>query len=179
MKKRDLTNRTFGSLTALYPDEPRRGKTQQKTRWRVRCRCGKEFSCDTGDLVREDGRGRVSCGCLNHATGPSSPHWRGGTLTSGTYLGALRRGAAVRGYEFAVTVEDLDLVFLRQGERCALTGVPLVMGDNASVDRVDSSRGYTPENIQWVDKTINQMKSDLDQGGFLDWCRKVADNERP
>ena len=76
-------------------------------------------------------------------------------------------------------MEGLDLVFLRQGERCALSGVTLVMGDNASVDRIDSDHGYTPENIQWVDKTINQMKSDLDQEEFINWCRKVADNERP
>lgn len=62
-----------------------------------------------------------------------------------------------------------------QDYKCALTGAPLVVGENASVDRIDSSRGYELGNIQWVTKEVNRMKIDFDQKLFIELCRKVAE----
>ena len=45
----------------------------------------------------------------------------------------------------------------------------------ASLDRIDSKLGYTSNNIQWVHKDLNYMKSDLDQSVFIEWCRKVVE----
>ena len=77
--------------------------------------------------------------------------------------------------------------FLKQDKKCALTGIELVFAfrttkrgmwtQTASLDRIDSSKGYTKDNIQWVHKRIQKMKMDMDNTEFIDWCNKVKLNK--
>ena len=61
-----------------------------------------------------------------------------------------------------------------------MSGVPIGFDDaTASLDRIDSSRGYVPENVQWVHKVINRMKGTLSDDEFKSWCRTVAAQRRP
>lgn len=53
----DLTNQTFGNLTALYTDKV--GKGGQRI-WHCRCDCGKEIDVLAGNLRRGN---TTSCGC--------------------------------------------------------------------------------------------------------------------
>ena len=46
----------------------------------------------------------------------------------------------------------------------------------ASLDRIDSSKGYTIDNIQWLHKDINKMKWDFSQEKFLELCKKIVNN---
>jgi hypothetical protein len=46
----------------------------------------------------------------------------------------------------------------------------------ASLDRIDSSKGYVEGNVQWVHKRINIMKNDLSDSEFIEWCRVVSKN---
>jgi len=83
----------------------------------------------------------------------------------------------------SVTMDDAWKLFLKQSRKCAITGELLyfaeagknAVGGNASLDRIDSTKGYTPDNIQWVHKEINVMKWDLPLPTFLRWCKKVVD----
>lgn len=45
---------------------------------------------------------------------------------------------------------------------------------SASLDRIDSSKGYEQGNVQWVHKDINNMKQSFSQDKFIDWCKKVV-----
>jgi hypothetical protein len=93
-------------------------------------------------------------------------------------------GAAKRGIEVSVSKEYVFNLLEGQGYKCALSGedIALAHGRNAfmhgrktaSIDRIDSSKGYISENIQWVHKDINRMKGPMSQDDFLNWCRKVA-----
>jgi hypothetical protein len=71
-------------------------------------------------------------------------------------------------------------LFLKQDRKCALSGLPIEFGTKgrelgtASLDRIDSTKGYTPENVQWLHKDINQMKMDLTEQKFIDLCKKVC-----
>lgn len=47
---------------------------------------------------------------------------------------------------------------------------------NVSVDRIDSKKGYTRDNVQLVCMAINQMKSDLDNNTFYNLCKAVYRN---
>ncbi len=47
----------------------------------------------------------------------------------------------------------------------------------ASLDRIDSSKGYTKDNIQWVHKHVNLMKHKFDQKYFVDICKLIANHE--
>jgi len=60
---------------------------------------------------------------------------------------------------FGVTIEEAWQVFLAQDKKCAISGVELKFAKNymkdptsqtASLDRKDSAKDYTPENVQWV-----------------------------
>jgi len=59
--------------------------------------------------------------------------------------------------EFTITPEDIIIP-----ELCPYLGIPLNTGDPAawaSIDRIDSSKGYISENIQVISILANQMKN--------------------
>ncbi len=74
------------------------------------------------------------------------------------------RGRAKRkGIEFSIKVEDIVIP-----ERCPVFGLPFQVGEGAgghtpmspSLDRVDSSRGYVPGNVQVISYRANTIKND-------------------
>lgn len=77
-----------------------------------------------------------------------------------TKIARARVSAERRGIEFSITADDIEMPV-----RCPYLGIELQygneeIGDNsASLDRVDSSRGYVTGNIQTVSFLANKMKS--------------------
>lgn len=65
-----------------------------------------------------------------------------------------------------------------QGGVCVYTGMKMELQPNTllsvSVERIDSSIGYTPDNTVLCCNAINRMKSDLDAQTFVDLCRSVV-----
>jgi hypothetical protein len=64
---------------------------------------------------------------------------------------------------------------------CALSGVPMTwhVGSgrsetNISIDRIDSSLGYSRGNVQLVCRIVNIMKHDLPMRRFIEWCNVIA-----
>ncbi len=74
----------------------------------------------------------------------------------------------------------------RQSGLCAVSGQHMtrykghgsnhVIGTNGSIDRIDSTKGYTPDNVQWVCWTVNRMKGPMDERSFLGWCATIVHN---
>ena len=46
----------------------------------------------------------------------------------------------------------------------------------ASLDRIDSNKGYIKGNVQWVHKDVNTMKMDHTQEEFIKICTMVANH---
>ncbi len=98
----------------------------------------------------------------------------------------MKAGARRRKIPFKLTQAYIRELYRRQDGQCALTGEPLVLArtshthaagkTTASLDRRDSSKGYVVGNVQWVHKTVNQMKWDQPEAEFIGWCRRVARN---
>jgi len=42
------------------------------------------------------------------------------------------------------------------------------------MDRIDNDLGYTKENIQWVHKDVNAMKSNFKEKYFLKICKLIV-----
>jgi hypothetical protein len=84
-----------------------------------------------------------------------------------------RISAKRRKIEWQLKIEDLDKMPLA----CYYTRQPLTLEKNKnntiSLDRMDSSKGYTKDNVVFCTATINTMKSDLSIKDFLDNCRMV------
>jgi len=137
-----------------------------------RCDCGNITRIRASNLSKNETN---SCGCVVRG------NWRGHGELSMTYYGQLKRNAKARDISFDVSIEQLWELFVKQAGRCALTGSRLHLtkkrtdpSTTASVDRIDSSKPYVIENLQWVHKDINRMKQDLDQSQFLSLCRDVT-----
>lgn len=133
------------------------------------CDCGNEKIIIAGDLKRNK---TCNCGC------GISPIYKGINELSGRFYSVIRSRAKLKGHEFSVSLEFLYNLYLSQNKQCALTGLPLEINkrgrSTASLDRKDSSIGYTHINVQWVHRDINKMKMDLDENRFFDLCRLVT-----
>jgi len=99
------------------------------------------------------------------------------------YWKDLEYGANRRKIDFSISIMDIELVYNKQGEKCALTGIELSVPRNLkeyrsrkhtfSVDRIDNNLGYTLENIQIVHKLINQSRKNLTIEYYKELCQKV------
>lgn len=88
--------------------------------------------------------------------------------------------------EFNITEQDILDLYYKQGGKCALSGEKLTfianLSDrqineyNISIDRKDSSKGYTNDNIQLVGAIVNIMKNDIDEKDFLLFVSTIAIN---
>jgi hypothetical protein len=101
----------------------------------------------------------------------------------GAFNGARRR-SKVRGREFTIKFKDITDMWEKQGQKCALTGAYMFHANlgrshyNAyapSIDRIDSSRGYTPDNIQLVCLWANCGKG---AGSDEDFHRRILNAAR-
>jgi len=93
-----------------------------------------------------------------------------------TEFSRMLASAKKKGYEVNVTMQYLAEIFKQQDGRCALTGLPLKIQKgvgNASIDRIDSKKGYIIGNVQWVDKRVNIMKHVIPESEFIELCRLV------
>jgi len=169
---KDITGYRFDRLVALHPASPDRFG---KSRWHCACDCGRTVEINYSSLAYGL---TTSCGCRKIELCR-----RGGYKDiSRAWWRRMVKNAAMRGYEFSVTPEDVWGIYEQQGKRCALTN--LLVGffpdsnqmyrQTASLDRIDSSLGYVKGNIQIVHKVVNQMKSYLTDEEFVAFCNEVA-----
>lgn len=90
-----------------------------------------------------------------------------------------KRGALDRNIPFHITKEDVTRMCIESNGKCALSGLPLSSEYNnpmkASIDRIDSSKGYTVENVQLVGSMVNKAKNDLTTELFVILCKGVVD----
>jgi hypothetical protein len=180
----DLVGRRYGNLVVVKRAPNRTVGGFSQVRWRCRCDCGGTTTLQTARLTTGNTK---SCGCLKDLSGSLSKFWSGCGDLPGSYWCQVRNSAKRRSLAFRVTIEEAWKKYQKQKGLCALSGEPISFTKNstasradttASLDRVDSSKGYIRGNIQWVHKRIQGMKSNMPQDEFLMWCHKIARKRR-
>jgi len=85
-----------------------------------------------------------------------------------------------RNLKFEIDKEYVWELFENQNGKCALSGIDIVLDvgsrkreQTASLDRIDSSKGYIKGNVQWVHKDVNSMKMDYTEDYFIDMCKRI------
>jgi len=144
--------------------------------------CKKSFLCRPNSIFRKN---TLSCGC-NRLQGISQHFWKGGKYISQTYFNEMRRCAKRRNIEFNITILELENLLEQQNFKCKLSGLIIncsrsadrnystYQEQTASLDRIDSSKGYIIDNIQWVHKDVNNSKQDYNQDYFIELCNMIA-----
>ena len=95
----------------------------------------------------------------------------------------IRDRALIKVWPVTITTRDLSLALLKSNGVCPVTEIPFTFAENDdtdwSVDRIDNTRGYCPDNIVIVSVVVNQAKSDLDLSGVIKaaLASHQADNE--
>lgn len=144
--------------------------------------CGEMQNYLRANYARESLRlGKLCKKCSNRKTENSHRGWHRGIRIS--WFNAFRSSAELRGKVFNISLDDVADAYKKQGGKCALTGWDITFPEvgqrhqfNCSIDRIDNSRGYEPNNIQLIDGRVNMMKGKYDQNFFLQVCKAVAEN---
>jgi hypothetical protein len=182
--KKVLTGQTFGELEVLYEDTDRKESKRKRTYWICKCSCGIIKSINSYHLL--SGR-TITCGCRSKRQGSENQNWQGYEEISGSYWRFIKNrefGSKQRKpIKVEITIEYVWDLFIKQNRRCALSNLELTFPKNrkdktwtASLDRIDSSKGYLEENLQWVHKDVNWMKNNFDQKYFIEMCKLISKN---
>lgn len=86
-----------------------------------------------------------------------------------------KHGAKIRNFVFEIEIQEVWDLFLKQKRKCALTGWDICFGKQitASLDRIDSKKGYTSDNIQLIHKDINILKMDWPESFLFDASKAI------
>lgn len=116
----------------------------------------------------------------------NNPAWKGYDLISGAFFQTIKNSANRRGIIFDIDIESINDLYKSQNGKCALSRLDIFLPTSdehystgnytASLDRIDSLKGYTIDNVQWVHKWINRMKQNLQENEFLYLCNCVVQN---
>ncbi len=126
--------------------------------------------------------GKVSCKHLSMYTYNVSQHCSNKKDEFSLFRDHLRR-ARRREQEFRLELSDLKEVWDNQNGLCVYSGIslrhPHYKGSNdvmttASLDRIDSSKGYVKGNVQFISMAINYMKSTMTHDQTMDLCKTIA-----
>jgi hypothetical protein len=180
----DITGKVYGELTVINFShaEPHKKLKHFKYLYLCKCSCGKEKKVVRTNLITGH---TTSCGCKKRRNRSASKTWSGFGQISGRTWYKIKRHAISRKLEFDISIEDAWRQFEKQNGRCALSGLPIHLNNfkldgkytwhTASLDRIDSTKGYRPNNIQWIHKNINIMKNSLPEDMFVGYCRLITD----
>lgn len=171
----------FGNIVVLeYAGMYRFNKTNRSI-WKCECDCGKVFYRTSRAITARE-LAHKSCGCRINQNGSNNCGWSGYKSIAGTFWRTVVNGAKTRNIYFDITIQDVWNLYEHQQGKCALSGVDIIFHESgkklkkttASVDRIDSSKGYTMDNIQLIHKHLNRMKNIYHNDYFIKICKLVA-----
>ena len=143
---------TYGMLTILeqYSDK-------KHIYFKCKCECGVVKNKVRKDSIIGPRAETKSCGCYlkEHGNG-----WKGQYDARGYLLARARTRATQKNMEFTITKEDIIIP-----DKCPLLGIDIILNakdrkHSPSLDRIDSNKGYTPDNIWVVSSRANTLKND-------------------
>lgn len=147
------------------------------------CKCGNIVKTHTSQLKK-----KKSCGCVKYKNGRNKQYLKVSKYFAESFLILFKVAAKRRGIDFNITLDDLDTQLEKQNGKCFYTGIELTTPKtpddcyknkssyNISIDRIDSLKSYTKDNIQLVLKDINKMKLNHSSEIFIEYCHRVSRN---
>lgn len=167
----------FNKLTIL-----KKSNTKLKGRcynWICQCDCGNIREVEYHYLVSNKIRACKECTRNINAKKLST----GYEEIDGKLIERIKKGAKDRNLSYSLTNQFLWELYIKQNKKCALSNLDIQFAgiginkkeQTASLDRIDSSKGYTKENVQWVHKDINKIKQDFSEEYLVYLCSLVLE----
>lgn len=170
----DLTGKQYGSLIV----EQYRGKGRYSYggtfhKWQCRCNCGNIVVVLAGNLKQ----GQQTCKkCAATTTQKKLTKY---PIDYNIWYRIVKRSNE-RAMFYDVTPDYLWKLYIEQNKKCALTGVEIYFGEKrqnpstASVDRIDSNKGYIKGNVRWVHRIVNIMRNTMSDKELIQWCNLIV-----
>ena len=199
----DVKGKKFGLLKPvrlISIEKKQHGHNQYSSyiyNWECECDCGTMCEKTDRSLRHHDYNSTIknSCGCENK----KFARWESLDIIP-RHFNRIKTSAKRRKLEFDLTPEFLHELFHKQKSRSAISGRELLMPDKkgkgtglsqcvsdnrdliASLDRIDSSKGYTKDNVWWISRRENSCKMDLSiedmEQFFIDGCEYLEESRR-
>ena len=99
-----------------------------------------------------------------------------------------KRGKSHKVKESTLTLQELKDIWEKQKGICPYTGIELILPltsrkkltckdyEKASLDRIDSSKGYTWDNVEFVSASINYMKNVMSKEDTLELIQIIKNS---
>lgn len=179
-KRLNIAGKRFGKLFVIELC----GSINGRSFWSCVCDCGNYKKVRGSDLVNQKSQ---SCGCLkNELDKPDRNRQLLETLYS-----KMKRNAIRRGLEFSLKIGLFENLISQNCFYCDSTpktiwrdevNKKIISGSELrynGLDRVDSDRGYTIDNVVPCCIICNRMKMDSDFYSFLDHIKQIYRNHNP
>jgi hypothetical protein len=202
MKKSKYENKfiegeKFGSWTISNKEIIKHPDNREAT-IKVKCDCGFEDIIRCLTIVKGQSKGCFNCGHNNK--GENHQSFKGYKEIPGSWFTRYKNRSNI--WEFNITIEEVYNIWIKQNKKCALSNLEIDFENvnfrkpttrksaekfsknynydlkcTASLDRIDSLKGYIKGNIQLVHKDVNMMKKEYDQDYYIKICSLVAENK--
>jgi cytidyltransferase-like protein len=140
--------------------------------YEVKClNCGNIYNITKSNILRT--KNCYKC-CPRTKFGKLNSKWKGGKYISGEYYSQIKHNSKLKKFKFNMSIKYLEELYENQNKKCKFTGDDISFEDNtASLDRIDSSKGYVKGNVQWVHKDINKIKNNKTDNDFINYCIRL------
>lgn len=171
---KDRTGQKFNKWTVLSFHSV---NNNREAVWNCHCDCGHEQPIVASNLISGGSRQCINCRLNQNYTQYvlPPPVWA-----------IMVKNSRHNREEIKLTREFAETLFIKQKGLCALTGQSIRFAHSnkesklelqtASLDRIDSSKTYTENNVHWVHKEINIMKNKYSLEKFIENCKLVVDH---
>lgn len=173
----DWLNKEVGNVTIIKRLKSKKGKHE---RWLCKCMCGEKFETSSSSFSQ--------CSKNYECKDCRWKRRRSKEEITDFIWGQIKGGSKSRAkqLDFEISKEYAYGLFLDQNRKCKLSNVDIVFastarehkkgGSTASLDRIDSSKGYIEGNVQWVHKRVNIMKMSMSDEELINWCKKIVNH---
>ena len=176
---KDFSGKVIGRLTVLRRIDDKIGCYGQPiVQWECKCECGSIVVRRASHLYRG------SCKCKQCKAIEDAKKFGYMEIRQHHWY-TIKKQAEKRNLNFDISMKCAWDLYELQERKCALSGLPIGFGKTrtghakgdttASLDRIDSSKGYIEGNIQWLHKWVNLMKSDFEEKEFIAYCKLIVE----
>jgi hypothetical protein len=180
-RTRKLQDEKYGDGAPSHREMWRRIKgAKEGFKYCVRCEKEKPLSSFySGNKTNKGGRSSYCKPCAAHwakKNSASSPKNR-----MKIALNTARGSAGRKNIPCSVTLDDLMEMWDSQRGKCFYSGTPMSFAgdripESVSVDRIDSSKGYTLGNVVLCCNIVNLMKRNMSISELTRWCKLILEH---